>query len=391
MTSLRIALLAIGLFIVVIVALVSYDKLRVKEIIGRKRAAREQPDDWQEPSLVSADSREESELPSASSRSVFLSPDHVLDDAVEQDVEIDNELHEIERAANMKLDLDPGLPPDLREQSPDDRIDFVADVPGEGPVPRDTALAVFRQNEYVLEKRRGIYGYNLNRRIWRNLEMEPPTARYGDLRLAIQLNDRHGPIMETELNKFAEMGLRLADTLGRPVTFSTAFEAALARGQELDKFCGKYDMLAIVNIVANTDAGFLGRAVEREVTKQGLEFGAMNIFHKRSRQDGKTLYSLANLAEPGEFDPDTFDTVRTPGLSLFMNIPCTSDPARVFEEMVRTAHNLCRTLGGTLRDPAKNVLSDAAIRKIAEQIEWVASGMEKEGFVPGEDTVARLF
>ncbi len=389
MTSLRLALLVIGLGAVIVIALISYDRFRWEGIVKRKRRKRAR---WQEPVLVSPSGLDINPAPPTESDRVITS-DKTVDEPAHEDAAFDAEIRAIERVATMPLDLDPGLPPQLQEQLPDDKIDFVAWLPEGKPIVRDTALGIYRQHEYLLEKRHRIFGLNVSRNIWRDLEKEPATGEYSDIKVAIQIVDRSGTIDESELNKFTQLGLRLAEALGRPIKFSMTFDEALEKAGRLEELYSTYDVLAIVNIVAAADAGFHGRAVEREAKKQGMQFGNMNIFHKKNpkARGCRHLYSLANLYKPGEFNLDEFDSFRTSGLSLFMNIPCTHNPPRVFVDMVKTGKNLCRALGGTLMDPDNKVLDDAALGRISQQIERIATGMAQQDIPPGGETAVRLF
>jgi cell division protein ZipA len=437
MTSLRIALLVVGLLVVVVIALISYDKLRLVKGRGRRRGwpGRRRGDD---PVLGQPDAGEEDDLgllderlgmPVLHADSEVLAQELEMPAAEQRDFEI-----ELENEADLVQPSSPGPaagraqpvqgpgaaaapkprpaaspPPSppatprpaaqprpaapIEAQLPDERIDFVAEVPGEGAVRRDAVLGVYRQHEFDIAKPHHVFGMSLTHKVWRDLEKDAANAEYGDIRLAVQLTDSNGPINESDLNRFAQLGLRLAEEFSRPITFSAPFEEAIEKAGVLEDFCKTYDMLAILNIVAAEGAVFRGRDIEREAMRAGMHLGAMNIFHKRDRlgTGGRTLYSLANLYKPGEFERDKLATLETRGISLFMNIPCTPDPARVFGDMVKTAKLLSRALGGTIRDPDKNALDDTALERITRQIEEVSAGMEKHGLAAGDEATIRLF
>jgi cell division protein ZipA len=430
MTSLRIALLVVGLLVVVVIALISYDKLRLVKGRGRRRGwpGRRGGD---EPVLGQRDGGEEDDLGLLDERlgMPVLRPDsEVLTQELEMrpteqaaaEIELDDEV-EPAPAPQPAADTQPAHSPPpapvssprpaanpapaprpasqprpaapLEAQLPDERIDFVAEVPGEGTVRRDAVLSVYRQHEIDIEKPHRVFGMSRTHKVWRDLEKDAANGEYGDIRLSVQLTDGTGPISESELNRFAQLGLRVAEEFGRPITFSSSFEDAVEKAVKLEDFCKTYDMLAILNIVAVDGAVFRGRDIEREAMRAGMHLGAMNIFHKRDRlgSGGRTLYSLANLYKPGEFERDKLSALETRGISLFMNIPCTPNPARVFGDMVKTAKLLSRALGGTIRDPDKNALDDTALDRITSQIEEVATGMERHGLSAGDDVTIRLF
>jgi hypothetical protein len=160
------------------------------------------------------------------------------------DAAINEQLNDYEQAALMPLDLSLGLQdPDVlvaqggnRQNMPDEKIDYVVTLPGKGPVSRDTALGIYKQNEYLLEKPRHIYGLGYRTGLWSNLENDTEHAQYRSIALSVQMVDTKGPIGESELNTFTQLALKLADVLQRPTKFSMPFEEALEKARELDEF-----------------------------------------------------------------------------------------------------------------------------------------------------------
>lgn len=310
-------------------------------------------------------------------------------------------LNDFEQAALMPLDLSLGLgdpetdvqSPAGRQNMPDELVDFVVTLPGKGPVNRDKALGVYRQNEYMLDKPRHIYGLGYKTGLWSNMERDPEHAQYRSIAVAIQMVDTHGPITETELNTFTQMALKLADTLSRPTKLSLPFEEALTRAGELDEFCESNDVLASINLMANGPTGFGGRAIEQVAKHFDLYFGAMNIYHRRNDQvlGSRHLFSLANLYQPGHFDPARLDRFRTQGLTLFMNVPCSYQAVRVFDLMVEAAKGMAKMLDGRLEDQDHRPLTEQGVQVIRTQIERISAEMTNRGIVPGSATAMRLF
>ncbi|UCH52290.1 MAG: cell division protein ZipA C-terminal FtsZ-binding domain-containing protein [Pseudomonadota bacterium] len=309
------------------------------------------------------------------------------------------ELEVLEDVASMPLDLHtPGEPRrrrrgPARAVAPDETVDFVLYLIDGEPVPRDAALGVFRQHEYLLEKRRRLYGKNLDAGVWSELQEDSHRTSYSDLALAIQLADAEGPIDESELNRFSQIGLRLADALQRKTRFSLSFEGALARAKELDQFAKTYDVIASVNLTAAPGKAFQGREIDIGARQLGMQFGAMNIFHKKNNMSPgcRHLFSLANRFQPGEFDPSKWDHFNTTGLTFFMNVPCAHRPASVFETMVAAARELGSVVGGHLTDQEDRPLTEKGAAVIRAQIQQIDDKMRAFGVVPGSETALRLF
>jgi cell division protein ZipA len=401
--ALQLALLFIGILIIAVVALTTYERAR----FSRRRLA--PPDTAVEPPAVISHARP---APVATAQDVQPppaqeTPSRILTSEVSgisparADATAHKAINDYEQAALMPLDLSLGLnDPEAQafdthahQNMPDEHIDFVVTLPGKDPVSRDLVLGVYKQNEYLLEKPRHIYGLGYRDDQWSNLERDPENARYRSISVALQMVDHKGPVGESELNTFTQIAIKLADSLERPTRLSLTFEEALDKARELDEFCETNDVLASVNIMANGPTGFGGRAIDQVARHFGLQFGAMSIYHRRNDQPlgCRHLYSLANLYQPGEFDPAKLDRFRTQGLTLFMNVPCAYQPATVFNQMVETAKGLARMLNGHLEDHDHHPLTDQGIQVIRTQIERISTEMTNRGIVPGSATAMRLF
>lgn len=393
--ELQLALLALGLIIVAVIALTAYDRVRIAKAF---KAARDSARKLKARTSHRGGLDIESRPPQETNKRILDANAPVAAPiAAGPEAEFYQELQDFEHAAVMPLNLGLQLHPDeaggAPEQLPDEHIDFVVTLPGAGPVERNRALGIFKQNEYLLEKPRRLFGLRHRTGIWSELERDPESMQYSHLQIALQLVDLKGPAGESELTTFSQVTLKLADALARPTKFNMTFEQALERAQSLNRFCETYDVFANVNIVANSPNGFNGRAVERAALRKGMEFGAQNIFHlKDARNPGnRHLFSLANMFQPGQFNLRTLDTTPVHGLTLFMSVPCVMNPVRVFEKMVETGSALCELLDGKMLDHDRRPLTAQGIAAIRQQIGQIAEGMQSQGVVPGSASALRLF
>lgn len=403
--ELQLALLLIGCIIVGVVALTAYERVR----FSRRRLTADS-DAAGTPAVMTRVRHAATSTgldinpgPPHEQTSRFLKSHGAAAPAVEitPDAAINEQLNDYEQTALMPLDLSLGLQdPDVlmaqggnRQNMPDEKVDYVVTLPGKGPVTRDTALGIYKQNEYLLEKPRHIYGLGYKTGLWSNLETDTEHAQYRSIAISLQMVDSKGPIGESELNTFTQLALKLADTLQRPTKFSMPFEEALDKARELDEFCETNDVLASIDILADGPTGFSGRAIDQTARLFGLQFGMMNIYHKKNdlALGCRHLFSLANLYQPGEFDPAKVDRFRTQGLTLFMNVPCAYQPVRVFEQMVQVAKGLCEKLDGRLEDHEHHPLTDQGLMVIRTQIERLTAEMTNRGIIPGSATAMRLF
>lgn len=109
-----------------------------------------------------------------------------------------------------------------------------------------------------------------------------------------------------------------------------------------------------------------GIRLRRVLTDHGLGLGSRGMF-ERIGEEGRPLYSAANLVEPGVFDPLTLDGLSTPGLVLFQVLEGPGDHLEVFETMLQTARRLAERLDCALCDTRRKPLSDSAITMLRDE------------------------
>jgi cell division protein ZipA len=116
---------------------------------------------------------------------------------------------------------------------------------------------------------------------------------------------------------------------------------------------------------------FLGQELLYAVSETRLQFGDLNIYHFQDEEApaGEPLFSMANMVEPGSFNPDQMDNFSTPGLVLFAMLPGSKDGLTVFSEMLHTAEQLATLLDGELKDDSHSDLSKQTIEHMREEIQ----------------------
>ena len=118
----------------------------------------------------------------------------------------------------------------------------------------------------------------------------------------------------------------------------------------------EHEILAI-NVLARDNSRFSGSELWTAFQRNGLTFGDMNIFHRLNPVTRTPQFSVANAIEPGTFDLSGMDSMRTPGACLFLRLPGPSEPAAVFDDMLRVARDIGQSLGGELKDENFSVLT----------------------------------
>ena len=100
---------------------------------------------------------------------------------------------------------------------------------------------------------------------------------------------------------------------------------------------------------------------------ESLEFGPYSIFH-RPREDGKTLFYVASMMEPGSFDPSRMDEQYFSGISLFGVIPGPLDAPSTFDLVLSVGRSLAERLKGQLQDEQGSTLTAQRILNLREEL-----------------------
>lgn len=132
------------------------------------------------------------------------------------------------------------------------------------------------------------------------------------------------------------------------------------------------DPLVIVfNIMARPGRLFAGLDVLDALYANDMVHGDMQIFHRYldPANQQHAIYSVANTVEPGFFQLETIEQLRTPGLSLFMQLPGPVQAREAFDMMLKTGRALAEQLGGDLCDETRSVLTVQTIGHLKEKIE----------------------
>ncbi len=128
--------------------------------------------------------------------------------------------------------------------------------------------------------------------------------------------------------------------------------------------------IVMVYVVARSGLTFRGPDIFDAARDAGLEYGDMRIFHHYETVGGepKSVFSLANMVEPGWFDDEQKDQLQSPGLVLFLQLPGPMEGAKAFDAMIAAAQTLKRNLGGELRDASRSVMGQQTIAHLRDEI-----------------------
>jgi len=190
--SLQYALLLIGIVIVAAIGISGYDKSR----LSRRRFERRTLD--RETVSVHTQETAAAEVTISDAQPLDINPGpptdlikrslksdgFVVESSFIQDSELQQELESAERMVSVPVSVGPRaaatlasfsgvetgdlehLFPPGQKHGPNPKIDFIVHLPGRGPLFRNQALGIYKQNEYVLEKPRQLYGLSFLMTCW---------------------------------------------------------------------------------------------------------------------------------------------------------------------------------------------------------------------------------
>ena len=118
------------------------------------------------------------------------------------------------------------------------------------------------------------------------------------------------------------------------------------------------ELVIVLNIMSARDKRFNGLDILDVLLANGFNHGEMNIFHYfHNETDRIPVCSIANVVEPGIFELELIESVNTPGLSLFMQLPGKVDGRKAFEIMLDKGRTIAEQLEGDLCDETRSVLT----------------------------------
>ena len=102
--------------------------------------------------------------------------------------------------------------------------------------------------------------------------------------------------------------------------------------------------------------------------KSGLVFGDPGIFHRLNEEDGKPVFSMANLTNPGIFDKNEWNTIEMLGVTMFMTLPGPKNALDAWDSMLATSRRLAELLHADLLDDQRQIFSRQRSLQIKEEL-----------------------
>lgn len=126
--------------------------------------------------------------------------------------------------------------------------------------------------------------------------------------------------------------------------------------------------LIMIHLIAPRGQSFDGPQLFETMRGQSLKFGDMNIFHRTDPMLKSPVFSVANAVEPGFFDLSDIESMTTPGVTFFLQLPGPEEPSAALEDMLDAAQAMAHELGGQLRDESRNRLTRQTANHMRQRV-----------------------
>ena len=133
--------------------------------------------------------------------------------------------------------------------------------------------------------------------------------------------------------------------------------------------------IIVLFILPKPDRILMGSQINSAAQAMGLTFGDMNIFHYKPK--ARNVFSLANMLEPGSFNPETIHDIETSGLTVFMQISA-GNPLDDLTEMLQRSYQLAGLLDARLCNHKREPLTEQDAENYRTQVSNFVHGKTPE-------------
>uniref|UniRef100_UPI0033656008 cell division protein ZipA n=1 Tax=Candidatus Albibeggiatoa sp. nov. BB20 TaxID=3162723 RepID=UPI0033656008 len=160
-------------------------------------------------------------------------------------------------------------------------------------------------------------------------------------------------------------------TDGKPEAFKDKIKETDKPPKPAKKSRPEPELIIALFILPRHEEGFLGTDIFTVLQDQNMSYGKMEIFHHYGVGEIKVkhaIFSVANILNPGIFNPNEMDDFYSAGLVFFMQLPGAFGGRVTFELMLNTAKRVAENLEGTLTNEQQYILDQDMIDGLRDKI-----------------------
>jgi len=179
---------------------------------------------------------------------------------------------------------------------------------------------------------------------------------------SVEAEPESEPLVEPAQSE-SEKDPQSEDLSSGPAVSSTDYPATAADGPAID------DVISVYVLASDEQPVITGDKILSASYALNLEYGEMKIFHRHSDSPShEILFSMANILNPGWFELDKMNELKTRGMSFFMQANLVDHPARVLDDMLICAHQMSTMLGGVLCNAQRIPLDEAYTKTLRDKV-----------------------
>jgi cell division protein ZipA len=122
-----------------------------------------------------------------------------------------------------------------------------------------------------------------------------------------------------------------------------------------------------IRVCAPGETRWPGAALLAALESHGLAYGRYQVFH-RKHVDGRSLFCVASLVEPGSFDVAQMAADEFRGVTLFAVLPGPLEPLLTIDELLSAARGLAQDLAGMVQDAKGVPLSPQRVAALRDDV-----------------------
>lgn len=268
----------------------------------------------------------------------------------------------------------------------DPLIDVMASMELETPVSGEAALAALPPVRRVGSKLFIVEGLNADTGEWENLQAG---LFYSAFQAGIQVANRQGPLNDIEFSEFVVKAQTYADAFGVTPELPDMSEA-IAHARELDQFAASHDAQLSFTIASRKTAwspGYVQQQAARIGFVPGVIPGRMVIAASTPGLPPVLVLSFDARAAMAE-DPNQ-SALRS--ISLGLDVPQVAPSEQAFARLCESAQALAQAMDGQITDDNGQVLSNAAIQIIDNDLRNLYQALAARDLAAGSLQARRLF
>ena len=125
--------------------------------------------------------------------------------------------------------------------------------------------------------------------------------------------------------------------------------------------------IVTIRVCCVGQARWSGAQLASALESQGLALGRYQVFH-RNHPDGRSLFCVASLIEPGTFDAARMPLQEFRGVTLFAVLPGPLAPLATMDQLMGTARGLAEELTGMVQDGKGTPMSPQRAAGLREEV-----------------------